>query len=178
MKKILILTLLFIGISFVTPKIVLAACPTGVSCQNGCEYQGQCVNNKKCELVQDVLYSGPIDCGSAQLGSVQPPGFISAYNNQAQGNGLITFISRLVNFFVIICGMWTMYNFLYAGYVFISAQSDSKAMSTVRESITMTAIGLAIIAGAYLLAGLIGLIFFHDATFILNPKVTGAIDLK
>jgi magnesium-transporting ATPase (P-type) len=131
------------------------------------------------------VYPNGGDCGSAQLGEVKPPAAITQLNllannqnNSNSASGLMLFISRLINFFVIICGLWTLFNFLYAGFVLITGQSDAKAMATVKESLTMTAIGLAIIASAYLIAGVIGLIFFGDASFILNPKITGAIDLK
>lgn len=178
MKKLLIIISLLITVSFSLPSKALAACPAGKTCSGGCEQAGQCVNNKRCELVQDTIYPGPIDCGSAQLGAVQPPKFIAAYNNAAKGVGLLVFISRLINLFVIICGVWTMFNFLHSGFIFVSYGSDSKAMSEVKDKLTMTAVGLAIIAGAYLLAGLVGLIFFGDATFILDPKITSATDLK
>ena len=42
----------------------------------------------------------------------------------------------------------------------------------------MTAIGLAIIVGAYTLAAIIGLIFFGDATFILSPELYSALDMQ
>lgn len=178
MKKILFVLIFVLFTSFILPDNAQAACPVGVTCNNGCESVGQCVNNRRCELVDGVLYAGPIDCGSAQLGGVRPPGYIAAYNNQAGNNGLLLFLSRLINLFVIICGIWTMFNFLYSGFIFITYGSDSKAMSEVKDKLTMTGIGLAIIASAYLIAGLIGLIFFGDASFILNPKITGATDLQ
>ena len=184
MKK--ILYSIFIALIF---TICIVAKPTTVKAQTymgGCTSIGQCINNRQC--VQDgngIVYPNGTACGSAQLGKVQPPDAIRKFGlltaiqtGQARGNGLILFISSLINLFVIICGMWSMFNFLFAGYTLISSQSDAKAMSTVRESLTMTAIGIAIIAGSYMLAGLIGLIFFGDASFLITPKITGAIDLK
>jgi len=181
MKKIFLGILLFMTVLFM-PQAVHAQQKEG-----GSNTAGQCVNNKRCVLRPvpgapagtTVLTPQGGDCGSAQLGSVQLPSSIQYYPGSAGGvNGFMFFLSRLINFFVIICGIWTLFNFLFAGYTFISAQSDAKAMTSVRESLTMTAIGLAIIAGAYIIAGLIGLIFFGDASFILSPQITGALDLK
>jgi uncharacterized membrane-anchored protein len=51
--------------------------------------------------------------------------------------------------------------------------SDAGVTEKVKEKITMTVIGLAIIAGSYILAGLIGLVMFGDASFIISPKLQG-----
>lgn len=183
MKKIVLLattTLLLVLGFFITAQPAQAQTMLG-----GCTSVGQCINNKRCVADSNgIVYPNGADCGSAQLGEVQLPESIRRYNilgsmrsGEARGTGLMIFISSLINLFIIICGIWTLFNFLYAGFIMISSQSDAKAMSTVRESLTMTAIGLAIIAGSYILAGLIGLIFFGDASFILDPKITGALDL-
>jgi len=180
MKKILLILAVFISLLFL-PTQVLAQ-----RTENGCTAVGQCVLNKRCILQPvpgapsgtTVLTPQGADCGAAQLGGVALPNYVSFYPGSNGSTGLITFISRLINLFVIICGMWSMFNFLFAGYTLISSQSDAKAMSTIRESLTMTAIGIAIIAGSYMLAGLIGLIFFGDASFLITPKITGAIDLN
>ncbi len=184
MKKYLLSIILLTTIFFSLPREVMAACDPNYNCTGGCERLLQCVNNKRCVLDNDGNTIQPTGgaCGSAQFGTVTPPRAITISNwvstgGSSQGIGLIIFLSRLINLFVIICGIWTMFNFLYCGYLLITAQSDTKAQQEIREKLTMTVIGITIIAGAYILAGLIGLIFFGDAGYILNPTITGAVDL-
>lgn len=172
-------------ILFLCSVFIFAAPVSAQQTEGGCTSVGQCVGNKRC--ISKPVPGAPAgttvitpqggSCGSSQVGGIKPPPSISKINGSIGGqNGLIVFLSRLINLFVIICGIWTMFNFLYAGYQLISSQSDTKAQSEIKDSLTMTAIGLAIIAGAYIIAGLIGLIFFGDAGFILNPQLTSALD--
>lgn len=180
MKYLLSILAVFILFVFTLQTTYAQSCPTNFTCSGGCTSAGQCVGNKRCVSVRGAIYPGSEDCGSAQLGGVTPPAAITSYNwnvtGGAKGIGIIVFLSRLIRLFTIVCGVWTMFNFLHSGYLLISYQSDTKAMQEVKDKLTMTAIGLAIIAGAYLTAGLVGLIFFGDASYILNPKLTSALD--
>jgi hypothetical protein len=180
MKQFILSIVVALSVLFFVPTVAQAqSCPSNRTCSGGCTAVGQCVGNKRCVSVQGVIYPGTVDCGSAQLGGVKPPPAITSFNFQtgsASGNGIILFLSRLINLFVIVCGIWTMFNFLYSGYILISSQSDTKNQSEIKDKLTMTAIGLAIIAGAYIIAGLIGLIFFGDAGYILNPQLVSALD--
>lgn len=158
-----------------------AACPEGTICVSGCEAVGQCVNNITCTRQgPNTIAPGREACGSAQLGGVKPPGAVYEFNilgtGNAEGIGIIAFLSKLLNLFFIICGLWTLFNFLYAGWLLVSAQADTKAQSEVKERLTMTVIGLVIISSAFIGAGLIGLVFFEDASFILEPTLRSALD--
>lgn len=181
MKKVLLAFIIFnlsFSAFFTVPQVVKAQTYMG-----GCTTIGQCINNKKC--VKDgnnIVYPNGGACGSSQIGGVAEPEAVRRLNllssvqgNDPNGIGIVLFLSKLINLFVIVCGIWTLFNFLYSGYVLITSMGDVKAQSEVKDRVTMTAIGLAIIAGAYIIAGLIGLIFFGDATFILNPKLTSAL---
>lgn len=183
MKKALILLVIFLSsFFFLSSKVKADSCGNGYNCSGGCTQPGQCSNNKTCVIDYDKEELAPTggDCGSSQIGGVTPPGKIATYNALAGGTstsgiGILMFASKLINLFAIICGIWSMFNFLYAGYTYIINQYDTKAQQEIKDRLTMTVIGLVIIVSAYMAAGLVGLIFFGDATFILQPKLQGAI---
>ncbi len=158
---------------------------SAVEFTGGCTALGQCVNNKYCTQVQNgsnAQVIGPFgsSCGSSQLGGVRPPvgadQYVSYENGSYTKSGLINFMSRLLRFFVVICGIWTLFNFLLAGWAYIYHQSEPKAAQEVKDKLTMTLIGLVLLASAFTLAGLTGTVFFKDASFILSPAFKGALD--
>lgn len=175
----------FLLLVFITTTLFFKAASI-VHAQNylgGCTAVSQCINNKRCiEDGNGIVYPNGPECGSAQLGGVKPPASINRFNlwSSVQGNdpkaiGLLSFVSLLLRLFAIVCGIWTMFNFLMSGYTLISSQYDTKAQTEVKDKLTMTVIGLVIIVGAYTMAGLFGLIFFGDASAIINPKLQGAL---
>ena len=109
------------------------------------------------------------------FGEINLPEGISRYDAQAGGDtiGLLSFFSNLINLFTIIMGLYVVYNFIMAGYLYITSAGDSGAHAKVREKITWSIVGLAVIALAYTIVGIIGLVFFGDAGFILNPTIIG-----
>lgn len=158
-----------------------------------CESVGQCINNYKCvshttnngsQITTTISLSTEPNCTDSAIGGVKSPTGINFFDNAATANGgnaagqnigIIAFISNLLKVFTIIAGAWAMFNFIMGGYTYITSMSDAGATEKVKNSITMTVVGLAIIAAAYTIAGLIGLIMFGDAGFILNPKLEGAL---
>lgn len=154
------------------------------SMSGGCTAEGECISNKLCVRktysgmpsgTYIVAPEGP-GCGSSQVGGITPPNSIYVFNEYGAEIGLVAFLSKLLNFFALICGIWTLFNFLVSGWLLVTAQSDTKAQSQVKEKLTMTVMGLVIIASSYIAAALIGLIFFGDVTFILSPQLQSALE--
>lgn len=166
-----------------------------------CKEIGECIDNYKCIVIypeendpstpqvlgQPILKRSatPI-CNSSPVGGVDLPQGLKMFNDAAgdasntasgEGIGIIIFASHLLRVFAIIAGMWAMFNFFVAGYMYITGMSDTGVTEKVKEKITMTAIGLAIIAGSYILAGLIGIMMFGDPTFIISPRLRGVYTL-
>lgn len=150
-----------------------------------CQADGECVDNRICRAVQagnaTIFYRSSEPCGSYQVGGVTPPGSINRLNLEAAvrdpdggsrtGIGIVIFLSNLVHLFAIVAGIFAMFNFVFAGFIFLSSGADPGAMEKVREKITWTLIGIAVIVFAYSFVGLIGLLFFGNAGFILNPNL-------
>jgi len=107
------------------------------------------------------------------LGVVEKPAGVGAFDSQAGGVGLLVFISNGIQLLTVVAGIWTLFNIIFAGYIYITASGDSGAASKVSDKITQSVIGLLIIVGAYSIVGLLGLLLFGDAGYFLNPTITG-----
>lgn len=162
--------------------------------EDGCTAIGECRSNKQCVIkryVEDkdsriaiVGLSTDPNCNSSSIGGVKAPPGIAVFDRNVTNNGgnasgqnigIILFISNLLRVFTIIAGIWAMFNLLYGGYIYITSMSDSGATEKVKNSLTMTVIGIAIIAGAYIFAAVIGALMFGDPNFILQPELQGAL---
>lgn len=155
-----------------------------LDCQGSCEYLGQCADNLKECIVSPVstrvvIPAGP-DCGnfrgSRVIGHVVPPKGVDLYNAKLPGGsgkriGIFFFFSRSLVLLTVVLGIAVFVNFLIAGYTIISKSGDSNAFSEARERLTYSVMGIAIITSVYIVAAIIGLIFFGDATFILKPDI-------
>lgn len=119
--------------------------------------------------------SPPPAGGNDVFGSIQAPAGVAAYNAQAGtgGIGLMIFFSNLVRLITIGAGLWTFINFLLAGFTYVTAAGDSGATKKVYDKITMSVIGLGIIVASYTLTGMVSLLLFGRADFILNPTLIG-----
>jgi hypothetical protein len=90
----------------------------------------------------------------------------------AGGIGIFIFLSRILQLVTIVAGLIILFNFISSGFTYLTAEGNPKAHETVRNRITYSVIGILIIVCAYTITGLLGLIFFGDASYILNPKIT------
>lgn len=116
----------------------------------------------------------PSSTNESVFGTIQAPAGVAQYNAAAGGGiGLVTFISNLIRVATVIAGIWVMINFIMAGWAYITGSGDSKAHSDASAKMTYSMIGLAVIVGAYTIAALVGLIFFGDASYIINPRFEG-----
>ena len=108
------------------------------------------------------------------FGNIEAPQGVAELNTQGGGIGLLLFISNMIKLASIIAGIWVLFNFIFAGFTYITS-SDSSAYAKIGEKLSMSVMGLVIIVAAYTIAGIIGLIIFNDPTYIINPKIPTAI---
>lgn len=108
-------------------------------------------------------------------GQIEPPPgtdkYIAASGVASDEIAVIFFISRIIRMIMLIAGVWAGIMILLAGYTFISAQGNSDAYQKVRNQLTNAVVGLLIIMLSFTLTGLVSLIVFGDAGFILNPEL-------
>lgn len=113
--------------------------------------------------------------GQEAIGTVVKTPGLDRFDTAAGGIGIMLFVSTLIQVATIVAGIWVLFNLIFAGYTYLTSSGDSSAHGKVRDSISMSIIGLIIIVIAYSVIGIIGLLFFGDAGFIINPQVTGPL---
>ncbi|NCN45612.1 MAG: hypothetical protein COU63_03695 [Candidatus Pacebacteria bacterium CG10_big_fil_rev_8_21_14_0_10_36_11] len=112
--------------------------------------------------------------GSNVFGTIKAPAGVAKYNAASGGGiGIILFVSNGIRIATVVAGVWVMLNFILAGWKYITSSGDTKAHTEASSMMTNSVMGLAIIVGSYTVAAIFGLIFFGDATYILNPKLEG-----
>jgi len=95
-----------------------------------------------------------------------------AYQGVTSG-GLVLFITNIIRFLFVAAGIFAFINLILAGFQYMSAGGDTKAMSQAFSKIWGSLLGLVIVVGSFALAALFGFLLFGDAGFILNPKIYG-----
>lgn len=107
---------------------------------------------------------------------MDPIGEIKAPVDLGGGSGLDPIVKLMnvgLNIILIVAAIWALINFIIAGYKYITASGDTKNVIEANKKMTFTVVGLVIIFAAPVIAAIIGLVFFGDATAILNPKIKG-----
>ena len=100
--------------------------------------------------------------------------FGSSYGDvSTQGGGLVGLISNLLKFVFIVAGIYTLINIVSAGIMYVSAGEKPEIVKQAWDKILMSLIGLAIMAGAFVIVAIISYVLFGDPMVILNPKIYG-----
>jgi hypothetical protein len=108
------------------------------------------------------------------FGQIKPDILPTPYQTAFGANGgLILFLSNVLRLVFAGAGIYAFLNFIVAGFQFMTAGGDSKAVSSAWSRIWQSLVGLVIIVGSFALAALFGYLIFGDAGFILNPRVYG-----
>lgn len=157
-----------------------ADCTTGV-CRSvgycGCLTDAHCTAGTFCNTAYYCQAGSPTTAPEDIFGNIQAPPGVAEINAQAgaSGIGIIIFFSNLIKFIAIVAGLWTMLNFILAGFTYVTSSGDSGAIEKIGTKLTLSVVGLALIVASYTIAAVIGLIFFADASFIINPQIPSPI---
>jgi len=104
------------------------------------------------------------------FGQITAPSALQGYGTDP-GSAIGKLIQTIIWLLIIGAGLFALFNFILAGYSFLSASDDSKKVAGAWSMIWQSALGLAVAAGAFVLAAIFGQLIFGDPTFILNPKI-------
>ncbi len=108
------------------------------------------------------------------IGKIKNPlNTLNPSNPYKDVSSLGLFLSNLLKVFTIGAGIFVMVNFVLAGFNYILAGGDEKKIETANSMITNSIIGLAIMAGSYVLAGIVSYLIFGNPTIILKPIIYG-----
>ncbi|MEI6532357.1 MAG: hypothetical protein WCO06_00810 [Candidatus Roizmanbacteria bacterium] len=109
------------------------------------------------------------------LALADPFGKINPTLSTIPADDPVTSLTKILNLglelFLIVAGLYTLVNFLTAGYSYITSEGDSKKISQANSRITYTIIGLIIIVVTPLIAILIGIIVFKRWDALINPDI-------
>lgn len=108
------------------------------------------------------------------FGQIVPPtplqkfgGIVPGGQAYAVGN----FLNLTLRLLIYGAAIYALFNFILAGYTFLSAGEDSKKIEAAWAKIWQTALGLAVAAGSFVLAAIFGWLIFGDFNFIINPSL-------
>lgn len=96
----------------------------------------------------------------------------TAFSGMSGAQAIGSLIERIIQLLIIGAGIYALFNFVIAGYDFLSAGDDAKKVAGAWAKIWQTALGLLVAAGAFVLAAIFGQLIFGDPTFILHPRIT------
>ena len=102
------------------------------------------------------------------FGTVSPPTGVASVET-----GLPTLVGNILKTLIVIAGVYAVFNFVLAGYAFMSAGDDPKKVQGAWQKIWQTLIGLIFAAGAFVIAALVGQLIFKDANALLQIKIFG-----
>lgn len=105
------------------------------------------------------------------FGNITLPGNLSTKYGDEPGTAIGTLIQYAIWILIVGAGIYALFNFILAGYAFMSAGDDPKKVAGAWSKIWQTALGLAFSAGAFVLAALFGQLIFGKWDFIINPVI-------
>ena len=105
-----------------------------------------------------------------RFGTISPPDSLAKYGDKPE-SAIGVLIQYAIWILIIGAGIYALINLILAGYSFMSAGDDSKKVSGAWSMIYQTMLGLAVSAGAFVLAAIFGQLIFGKWDFILNPTI-------
>jgi hypothetical protein len=106
----------------------------------------------------------------AQWGTVDPPPGVSRFAGGSL-EGIPLLLNIILRSAIMVAAIYTLINFILAGYGYLSAGGDPKKIQDASTKIWQSIIGLVITAGAFGLAAIIGLLVFGDAAALLQVRI-------
>jgi len=104
------------------------------------------------------------------VGQIARPPALNRFGN-VQSGAIGVLLNLFFNIIIVAGAVYAVFNFLLAGYAFMSAGSDAKKIADAWAKIYQTAIGLAFLSGGLVLGAIFGQLIFGSATFLLQPAI-------
>ena len=165
MQKLKFLLLGLFLLFFAIPKIAFAE--TCEECLKRTRSHDSCIS--VCE--NNSGGSGKSSGTSSDIfGKIPLPEPLTNFGDVDEG-GVGKLLNVIFRTIVAVSGVYALINLMIGGYEFMAAANDPKKVAGAWARIWQTFLGLAVTAGAFVLAAIFGQIIFGDATFILNPPI-------
>ena len=85
--------------------------------------------------------------------------------------GAVVFANSLLKLVFVVAGLFSLINFILAGFDFMGDGGDPKNISKAWNKIWQTLVGLFIIVISFLLAAIIGILLFGKWDYLLQPTL-------
>lgn len=105
------------------------------------------------------------------FGNITLPSPVAQKYGGVEQGAIGIFINIIIKGLIAIAGVYALINLVLAGYAFMSAGDDPKKIAGAWAKIWQTLLGLAVSAGAFVLAAIFGQLIFGRWDFILNPSI-------
>jgi hypothetical protein len=102
-----------------------------------------------------------------------PPAYQNAVSTNGATGGVMLFLTNVLRLVFVVAGVYAFLNFIIAGFQYMGAAGDSKALSAAWDRIWQSFVGLIVIVASFALAALMSQLLFGDPKFILNPVLYG-----
>ena len=108
------------------------------------------------------------------LGGFTPPSFWSTTATTGTvAAGLVPFFNNLLRIIFLIAGLYAVANIFFAGILFVNARGNAQEIERAWYKIWQSLAGLAIVLVSFVVAIIIGAIFFGDPQALLNIQLYG-----
>lgn len=87
--------------------------------------------------------------------------------------GLPDFISNVIKLILVAGGIFVLFNALFAGFQYMTANGDQSKLEKAASMINMSLMGLIVMAAATVLTGVISWLLFGDPRVIIQPNIYG-----
>jgi hypothetical protein len=104
------------------------------------------------------------------IGPINEPDALQKFAPVESG-GLGQLINILLNTMIVGGAIYALFNFVLAGYAFMSADNDPKAIAGAWAKIWQSALGLTVAAGTFILGALFGRLIFGSSDALINPII-------
>lgn len=104
------------------------------------------------------------------LGKVEKTPGLDKFGGVSDG-GLVNLLNVVFKLLIVIAGLFSLLQLIFAGYGFISAGGDSKSVEAAWSKIWQSIVGLTVVAGSFVLAAIFGYLIYGDASAILRPAI-------
>ena len=105
------------------------------------------------------------------IGRIDPPDALNNYSS-SEGEGIFAILNNIMKLMIVGAGLFALFNFITAGYQFISAGGDTQKINEAWNKIWQSMLGVLIAAGSFTIAGLLGKLIFGEWTAIISPEIT------
>ena len=106
------------------------------------------------------------------IGCISPAPFITpAIDATGKLTGVVAFANSLLKLVFVAGGLFSLINFILAGFDFMGGGGDPKNISKAWNKIWQTLVGLFIMVVSFLLAAVIGILLFGKWNYLLQPTL-------